>query len=156
MKKMKSAFCFQTMLGKVVIVENGTAVVQLYFGERISEDSRVDQTPLLKRAYQELEEYLRGQRKNFDLPLSPQGTDFQKKVWAALQNIPYGKKCSYKDIAIAVGNEKASRAVGGANHNNPIAILIPCHRVIGSNGDLTGYAGGVDLKEKLLELESRI
>ena len=152
---MKSAFCFQTMLGKVVIVENGTAVVQLYFGEKISEDSRVDQTPLLKRAYRELEEYLCGQRKSFDLPLAPQGTDFQKKVWAALQNIPYGKKCSYKDIAIAVGNEKASRAVGGANHLNPIAILIPCHRVIGSNGNLTGYAGGVDLKEKLLELESR-
>ena len=152
---MKSAFCFQTKLGKVVIVENGTAVVQLYFGERISEDSRVEQTPLLKRAHQELAEYLSGQRKSFDLPLAPQGTDFQKKVWAALQNIPYGKKCSYKDIAIAVGNEKASRAVGGANHHNRIAILIPCHRVIGSNGNLTGYAGGVDLKEKLLELESR-
>ncbi|MBC3805474.1 methylated-DNA--[protein]-cysteine S-methyltransferase [Acetobacterium fimetarium] len=152
---MKSAFCFQTRLGKVVIVENGTAVVQLCFGENISEDSRVDQTPLLKRAHRELEEYLSGQRKNFDLPLAPQGTDFQKKVWVALQNIPYGKKCSYKDIAIAVGNEKASRAVGGANHLNPIAILIPCHRVIGSNGNLTGYAGGVDFKEKLLELESR-
>ena len=152
---MKSAFCFQTKLGKVVIVENGTAVVQLYFGAKISEDSRVDQTPLLKRAHQELAEYLCGQRKSFDLPLAPQGSDFQKKVWAALQNIPYGKKCSYKDIAIAVGNEKASRAVGGANHLNPIAILIPCHRVIGSNGNLTGYAGGVDLKEKLLELESR-
>jgi O-6-methylguanine DNA methyltransferase len=153
---MKSAFCFQTMLGKVVVVENGTAVVQLYFGERISEDIRVDETPLLKRAHRQLEEYLSGKRKKFDLPLSPQGTDFQKKVWVALQKIPYGKKCSYKDIAIAVGNEKASRAVGGANHNNPIAIFIPCHRVISSNGDLAGYAGGVDLKEKLLELESHI
>lgn len=152
---MKNAFCFETILGKVVIVENGMAVVQLCFSERISEDLRVNETPLLKRAYRELEEYLSGKRKNFDLPLLPQGTDFQKKVWAALQNIPYGKKCSYKDIAIAVGNEKASRAVGGANHHNPIAILIPCHRVIGSNGDLTGYAGGVELKEKLLELESR-
>ncbi|MBC3796330.1 methylated-DNA--[protein]-cysteine S-methyltransferase [Acetobacterium tundrae] len=150
---MKQAFCYETELGKVVIAENGMAVTQLYFGEEISEGLTVNETSLLKKAHQELEEYLNGKRKSFDLPLSPEGTVFQQKVWKALQSIPYGEVCCYKDIAIAIGNGNASRAVGGANHNNPIAIFIPCHRVIGSSGALVGYAGGVDLKEKLLELE---
>lgn len=98
-------------------------------------------------------EYFNGQRKSFDLPLNPKGTEFQKKVWNALLNIPYGSTCSYKDIAVNIGNEKACRAVGGANNKNPIFIIIPCHRVIGKNGSLVGYGGGLDIKLKLLELE---
>ncbi len=89
------------------------------------------------------------------MPLNPNGTVFQKKVWNALCNIPYGETRSYKQVAEAVGNNKASRAVGMANNKNPIMIVIPCHRVIGSNGSLVGYAGGLDIKEKLLFLENK-
>jgi methylated-DNA-[protein]-cysteine S-methyltransferase len=113
------------------------------------------ETPLLKKAAQELQEYFIGKRKRFDLPLSPQGTDFQQKVWKALQDIPYGAVCSYKDIARAIGNEKACRAVGGANNKNPISIIIPCHRVIGANGSLVGYGGGIEIKKQLLALEQK-
>ena len=100
-----------------------------------------------------MNEYFNKEREQFELPLSPQGTEFQLKVWSALREIPYGETCSYKDIAIKLGNEKASRAVGMANNRNPIAIFVPCHRVIGANGKLVGYAGGLDIKEKLLEME---
>lgn len=153
---MEYAFGYYTELGKIVLIENGTAITRLYFGEEIPEGVEINETPLLKRAHQELQEYFRGKRQTFDLPLAPKGTDFQKKVWNALQVIPYGEVCRYKDIAIAIGNEKASRAVGGANNHNPIPVLIPCHRVIGSNGDLVGYAGGIDLKRKLLNLEKEM
>ena len=100
-------------------------------------------------------EYFDGKRKIFDLPLKPEGTEFQLKDWNALREIPYGETRSYKDIAIAIGNPKACRAVGTANHNNPISIIIPCHRVIGSDGSLTGYGGGLDKKTYLLELEQK-
>lgn len=89
----------------------------------------------------------------FDLPLDARGTEFQKKVWNELLRIPYGETKSYKDIAVAIGNEKACRAIGMANNKNPIPIIIPCHRVIGSNGKLVGYAGGLNVKEKLLNIE---
>ena len=89
----------------------------------------------------------------FDLPLAPKGTEFQQKVWSALQKIPYGEVCTYKDIAVAIGNPKGCQAVGGANGKNSIAIIIPCHRVIGKNGKLVGYAGGMENKKFLLELE---
>ncbi|QUH29913.1 methylated-DNA--[protein]-cysteine S-methyltransferase [Vallitalea guaymasensis] len=105
--------------------------------------------------FKQLDEYFSGKRKMFDMKLNPQGTQFQKKVWNALTKIPYGEVCSYKDIAIAVGNEKACRAVGMANSKNPIAIVVPCHRVIGSSGKLVGYAGGLDTKDELLKLEKR-
>jgi len=91
----------------------------------------------------------------FDFKYDLQGTDFQKKVWHALEQIPYGETRSYKDIATAIGNAKASRAVGMANNRNPITIAVPCHRVIGSSGKLVGYAGGLEMKEKVLELESK-
>jgi len=116
-------------------------------------DMNICETELLKEASRQLAEYLDGFRKTFDLPLNPQGTEFQKKVWNALCDIPYGEIRSYKQIAEAVGNPKASRAVGMANNRNPIMIFIPCHRVIGSNGSLVGYGGGLDMKEKLLSLE---
>ncbi len=125
----------------------------MHFGKVNIEDSNVSETKLIKEAHKQLEEYLNKKRKEFELPLLPQGTEFQLKVWNALKEIPYGQTCSYKDIAIKAGNEKASRAVGMANNRNPIAIFIPCHRVIGANGKLVGYAGGLDIKEKLLDLE---
>ena len=101
----------------------------------------------------QLDEYFEGKRQSFSLDLAPQGTPFQRRVWDALLKIPYGETRSYRDIATAVGNAKAVRAVGGANGKNPIAIVIPCHRVIGANGQLTGYAGGLHYKKALLELE---
>ncbi len=101
----------------------------------------------------QLDEYFQGKRKYFDIELAPVGTEFQKKVWDALTQIPYGEVCSYKDIATKIGNDKASRAVGMANNKNPITIIVPCHRVIGSSGKLVGYFGGLDMKTGLLDLE---
>ena len=111
---------------------------------------------ILLRVKKQLEEYFAGQRQQFDLPLDFQGTDFQQQVWQALLTIPYGEKRSYKDIAVQIGNEKAVRAVGAANGRNPISIIAPCHRVIGSSGALVGFAGGLDKKQILLSLEQQI
>lgn len=108
---------------------------------------------IIKETIKQLDEYFLGIRKTFELPVNPIGTEFQKKVWNELIKIPYGEIRSYKDIAINIGNPNASRAIGNANHKNPIAIIIPCHRVIGSNGNLTGYAGGLNKKQLLLNLE---
>lgn len=152
---MENGFIYQTPLGKIVITENGKAITSLYFGETLMSGINERETPLLKRASRELLEYLDGKRKSFDLPLSPQGTDFQQKVWKALRDIPYGAVVSYKDIARAIGNEKACRAVGGANNKNPIAIIIPCHRVIGADGSLVGYGSGLEIKRRLLALEKQ-
>ncbi len=105
-------------------------------------------------ARQQLEEYFTGERKNFDLPLHLSGTDFQVQVLQELQRIPYGETTSYGDIARRIGRPKAMRAVGAANGRNPIPIIVPCHRVIGSSGDLTGFGGGLDTKEALLRLEA--
>ena len=105
--------------------------------------------------YNEIMEYLNGKRKSFDIKYQMNGTEFQKKVWKELINIPYAETRSYKEIAVAVGNPKASRAVGMANNKNPIAIIVPCHRVIGSDGRLIGYAGGLDMKRALLNLEKK-
>ena len=107
-----------------------------------------------KQVAQQLGEYFAGQRRVFDLPIEPQGTRFQRDVWQALREIPYGQTRSYADIARQIGNPKAVRAVGSANGNNPIAIVVPCHRVIGSNGSLTGFGGGLDSKRFLLALEA--
>jgi methylated-DNA-[protein]-cysteine S-methyltransferase len=107
-------------------------------------------------AAKQLKEYIAGNRSEFDIPLNPDGTEFQKKVWQELQTIKCGEVASYLDIAKAIGNEKACRAVGAANGKNPIPIIIPCHRIIGSNGKLTGYAGGLERKSYLLALESDI
>ena len=111
------------------------------------------ETKLIKEAANQIDEYLNKKRKVFDLPLCAHGTEFQKKVWEALKTIPYGLTHNYEQISIMIGNPKACRAVGLANNKNPIAIIVPCHRVIGKNGSLVGYAGGLELKHKLLELE---
>jgi len=101
----------------------------------------------------QLEEYFAGLRTSFDVKLNQDGTEYQKKVWSALQKIPYGQVHSYKDVAIAIGNDKASRAVGMANSKNPIPLIVPCHRVVGANKQLTGFAHGLEIKAKLIELE---
>ena len=111
------------------------------------------QHPMLLKVKQQLEQYFAGQRQQFNLPLDFQGTDFQQQVWRALLTIPYGETRSYKDIALQIGTEKAVRAVGAANGRNPISIIAPCHRVIGSGGALVGFAGGLDKKQILLSLE---
>lgn len=113
-------------------------------------------TRLIRHTCKQLDEYLNGERENFRLEFSYCGTEFQKKVWKALQKIPFGETRSYQDIAKDIGNPKAVRAVGMANNKNPIPIIIPCHRVIGKNGDLTGYGGGLPMKRKLLHLEQLV
>ena len=112
-----------------------------------------DSHPILLQARSELDEYFALKRQVFSTPLAPIGTAFQRRVWDALLEIPFGETCSYSDIAHAIGNSKAVRAVGLANGKNPLSIFIPCHRVIGKNGKLTGYAGGISIKETLLRLE---
>ncbi|WP_425516040.1 methylated-DNA--[protein]-cysteine S-methyltransferase [Anaerolentibacter hominis] len=137
--------------GLILIEETDGEVTRIGFTEE--QIKTPDQSPVLHETVRELLEYFEGNRKEFELPLHPSGTAFQKKVWDALKEIPYGETRSYKEIAQAIGNPKACRAVGMANHNNPIGIVIPCHRVLGANGALTGYAGGLDKKASLLFLE---
>ena len=112
-----------------------------------------DHHPILEMAQIQLQEYFAGKRQVFDLPLDFNGTDFQKKIWKALLSIPFGETRSYKQIAIQIGNENAVRAVGAANGKNPISIIAPCHRVVGANGKLVGFAGGLDNKQILLKIE---
>ncbi len=150
---MKSVFFYDSDIGEIGIADDGSAITNIFFEKEEAVNFKVSETPLIKEAYKQIEEYLKGKRKIFDLPISTYGTEFQQKVWNALKAISYGETKSYKDIAIAVGNEKACRAVGMANNRNPISIIIPCHRVIGKNGKLVGYGGGLHIKEYLLKLE---
>lgn len=147
---MKKIFYYYTYAGRIGIAEENGAITHLIFSER---DWTVEETDLIKETKRQLDEYFAGKRKEFDIPTRLEGTEFQKRVWEELRKIPYGKTVTYKDIAEAVGCPKGFRAVGLANNRNPISIIYPCHRVIGSNGSLTGYGGGLDVKEKLLELE---
>lgn len=147
-------------IGRLMLEEEDGALVRVAFEREIPAgiEEQADKLPLqakevLEKAQRQLEEYFAGERKVFNLPLAPKGTEFQKKVWAALRDIPYGETRSYGQIAAAVGNPKASRAVGMANHRNPISIIVPCHRVIGADGRLVGFGGGLWIKEKLLKLE---
>lgn len=117
--------------------------------------SPAGRTSLTGLAYQQVMEYLSGQRRSFDFPYRLTGTDFQQRVWQALCKIPYGQTATYKEIAAAVGNPNACRAVGMANNRNPITMVVPCHRVIGASGKLVGYAGGLEMKQALLSLERR-
>lgn len=137
-------------VGPITIAERDGAISHVLFGEC---EEAGERTELLMEAERQLNEYFMGTRRFFDLPLRPEGTPFQKEVWNALLEIPCGETRSYADIARAVNRPKAFRAVGMANHNNPISIIIPCHRVIGADGSLTGYGGGMDKKRFLLALE---
>lgn len=133
--------------------EDGAVTLILFAGQQPPEGYREGETPLLEEAWAQLERYFAGELRQFSLPLAPAGTPFQQAVWRALEEIPYGETRSYGEIAGQVGRPKASRAVGAANHRNPIPIVIPCHRVIGAGGTLTGYGGGLDRKRLLLDLE---
>ena len=150
---MKNVFYYNTPIGIISITDNGKCIIAIDFGKTVSEGIEIKETDIIKETYKQLNEYFNGKRKEFNIPLEMEGTDFQKSVWNALRNIPYGETCSYKDIAAMIGNEKASRAVGMANNKNPIPIIVPCHRVIGANGKLVGYGGGLELKTKLLDIE---
>ena len=148
----------QTRIGRIGIAERREAVSRLYLpGEAVpNHASEMDEdafSPLLREAFAQLEAYLEGKLRRFDLPLGAEGTPFMHGVWRAVSAIPYGATASYKESAAAVGNVKAVRAVGLANNRNPIPIFIPCHRVIGSNGKLVGYGGGLEMKRRLLDLE---
>lgn len=127
---------------------------KLRLARYMNADFKIETSSVLELARLQLDEYFLGIRRSFDIPLRPIGTDFQKKVWHALLNIPYGETRSYKEIAISMGNPNGTRAVAGAIGANGISIFIPCHRVIGSNHSLTGFAGGLDAKRRLLELEA--
>ena len=145
-----SARNVESLIGTLGLRVEGGFLTEIVFGGLLEEGS---DDPLLDRTQRQLAEYFAGKRREFDLPLNPHGTPFQRKVWDALRQIPYGETRSYGDIARAVGSPKGFRAVGMANHVNPIPVVIPCHRVVGSKGALTGYAGGLNIKSALLELE---
>lgn len=152
---MNYCYC-DTLIGRIIIGATDTAVTSLYFEEKENSQNIVEnETQLLKEAKKQILEYFSGERFTFELPLEPEGTPFQKSVWKALESIAYGKTNTYGEIAQLIGNPKAARAVGMANHRNPISIIIPCHRVIGANGKLVGYGGGLDKKEKLLSIEKQ-
>ena len=150
---MINYFCYDTEIGTIKISETEGKIIGLVFSDSKKENEIERETDSIIKTYMQLKEYLSGKRKSFDIEIEMMGTEFQKKVWKELLNIPYGETRSYKDIATVIGNEKACRAVGNANNKNPIAIIVPCHRVVGSNGGMTGYAGGIDIKEKLLKIE---
>jgi len=146
-------YTYDSPYGTVIIESDGNAITGIKTGKSKKPEGKKEASTLTDVAAKQLEEYFAGKRKKFDLPLNPAGTDFQISVWKALQNIPYGKTRSYKQVAEMIGNKKACRAVGMANNKNPIWIVIPCHRVIGADGTLTGYGGGLNMKKRLLELE---
>jgi methylated-DNA-[protein]-cysteine S-methyltransferase len=147
-------FFRDTAIGKIGIAsENGAVTRVLFATDAVPQNAEIGETDVIREAFRQLEAYFSGELQTFTVPLAPHGTDFMCSVWKALCNVPFGKTASYKDIALAVGNPKAVRAVGQANNKNPIPLFIPCQRVIGSNGTLTGYRGGLEMKKKLLELE---
>ena len=139
--------------GPMLLAEDGVGICRLTFGGCPDENWVAQQSPLLQNAALQLQEYFSGTRTAFDLPLSLTGTDFQKAVWSALAQIPYGETRSYQEIACAIGRPNACRAVGQANNRNPVAVILPCHRVVGQKGTLVGYDGGLAAKELLLRLE---
>lgn len=141
-------------VGTLTLTEEEDALTGLYFG-RLSRQGQEVLSPVLEETARQLSEYFSGKRREFSLPLSPKGTEFQLRVWRALETIPYGETRSYGDMARLIGSPKACRAVGMANHRNPISIIVPCHRVVGANGSLTGYGGGLDAKRFLLDLEQK-
>lgn len=170
---MKNAVLFTTMpspIGSITIARTNKGICSITFGEStktlmslrlwsqrwLQQDELLrGEDPLLDSVKEELQQYFEGKRTEFSVPLDLHGTPFQKIVWQQLLKIPYGETRSYKEIAMAIDTPKAVRAIGGANHNNPISIIVPCHRVIGSNGALVGYGGGLTIKEQLLELEQQ-
>jgi len=151
-----SVFFYRIKGFDIVITDNGNAITGVFFDRERSAGLKKAETPLIQKAAAQIKEYFAGERKIFKLPIVMRGTEFQMAVWQALQKIPYGETRTYKEIAASIGRPKAVRAVGMANNRNPISIIVPCHRVIGHDGKLVGYGGGLPLKQYLLELERRI
>ncbi|WP_415911981.1 methylated-DNA--[protein]-cysteine S-methyltransferase [Neptuniibacter sp. QD37_11] len=149
------AAIMNTALGSLLIKANNSAITSIHFLQDNETVPELLGNALTNQCVSELSEYFAGKRVRFDVPLAPDGTKFQQSVWNALNEIPYGKTCSYGEVAKKIGNPKAARAIGMANNRNPIPIIIPCHRVLGSNGNLTGYAGGLENKSYLLNLETK-
>jgi len=151
-------FFYQTKIGTLCIAEENGRLIHIGLNGALPQDinpqnSKREETALIRKAYAEIKEYLSGNLKKFDLPLEPRGTGFQLKIWSAMQKIPYGKTMSYGQLARAAGFAKAARAAGMACNRNPLPIVVPCHRVIGADGSLTGYGGGLEIKRFLLSLE---
>lgn len=156
MKSQISSRILETPIGPLWITASKKAILCIEPAENKAQSNQIlsdGSGKLVKDCETELIEYFEGKRKSFDLPLQPKGTDFQKNVWTNLQQIPYGQTCTYGNLAETTGNKKASRAAGMVCHCNPILILIPCHRVIGADGGLTGYAAGIEAKKYLLKME---
>ncbi|MEE4662068.1 MAG: methylated-DNA--[protein]-cysteine S-methyltransferase [Halieaceae bacterium] len=143
----------ESPVGDLRLVATDEALLRVEFTGHHTNIGRPGKNAILQTACDQLREYFAGQRQAFSLPVAPQGTDFQRQVWAALQAIPFGSTRSYAEIAHAIGKPRAVRAVGAANARNPLPLVVPCHRVIGSNGRLTGFAGGLATKQFLLTLE---
>lgn len=149
-----SIFFYDTDIGKIGIEEKDGFIVKVHFGSDTSfKGEDIKETAVINKAYIELNNYLKGDIKEFTIPLKVDGTEFMKEVWNGLLKIPYGETLSYKELGEKIGRPKAARAIGLACNKNPIPIFIPCHRIVGSNGDLTGYLGGLNIKKKLLEIE---
>lgn len=146
----------ESKIGTIYIQASAVGLKSVFFEKATSVAANSNQSALkiVREAQKQLTEYLDGRRKNFDLPLDLEGTDFQKKVWNQLMQIPYGQTASYKDIALNLSDKNASRAVGTANGKNPVCIVVPCHRIITSTGHLGGYSGGIERKQQLLDIES--
>ncbi len=158
-KHIKNLFYYSTGIGKIGIADNEEAITSVYFaGEndpQYEENVHINETGLIREAAAQLIDYLDGKRRAFEVPIAMNGTEFQQAVWNALREIPYGETRSYRQIAERIGRPKACRAVGMANNRNPVAIIVPCHRVIGADGSLVGYGGGLDIKVRLLKLEKQ-
>ena len=146
--------CYPTAIGPFEITGNQKGILTITFNKEPSVTDR-DLPECMRECLRQLDEYFEGRRKKFNVPLQLEGTDFQKAVWRQLQKIPFGRTASYGDVARAVGSPKAFRAVGNANNKNPVPLIIPCHRVIGSDGKLVGFGGGIWRKEWLLDHEKR-
>ena len=151
---------YQSPVGVLTIQANDAGLLGAWFQTQTTQPDNLgkldSEHPVLKQAVSEYQEYFAGTRQMFEVPIAATGTEFQQKVWQALTTIPFGTTWSYQDLANAIGNPKAVRAVGLANGKNPISIIVPCHRVIGKNGALTGYAGGIERKEGLLKHEGAL
>jgi methylated-DNA-[protein]-cysteine S-methyltransferase len=150
---MQTTMTMHSPIGTLCLCAEDDQLVGLYLPDRPAPSGPRGRGGVLARAAAQLTEYFAGERRDFDLALAPSGTEFQRTVWHALADIPFGTTCSYGDLARVVGRPAASRAVGAANGKNPIAIILPCHRVIGSSGELTGYGGGLPMKRWLLDHE---
>lgn len=153
MTKIEKSFIYKTDLGEILISEEDCKISKIIFSDFLLIE-KLEETPLIKSTFQQITEYLNGKRKDFDLPLLMNGTPYQQKVWDEILKIPYGETASYKDIAIRSGNPNGSRSVGNAVGKNSLLIVVPCHRIIRSNGNLGGFACGLDKKRKLMTLEN--